>query len=85
MFSLQNRHAFIQSLRGDVPEKPQPSKAGFGKNTKANVPAFLKTNSKETMVHDTSSNSDGIGEKKKQETVKKVKRKKEDYIRFDVL
>ena len=80
MFSFTNRQSFIQSLKSDVPIREKPP----SKKKDINVPSFLKnikTNSKETPVHDTSAKTE---DQKKRENIKKVKRKKDDYIVFDV-
>ena len=80
MFSFTNRQSFIQSLKGEAPIREKlPSK-----KKDANVPSFLKnikTNSKETPVHDTSAKTE---DQKKRENIKKVKRTQKDYIVFDV-
>jgi len=84
MFSLQNRQSFIQSLKGDAIAGAPIKEKLPSKKRDANVPSFLKnikTNSKETPIHDTSAKTE---DQKRREIVKKTKRKKDDYIVFDV-
>lgn len=91
MFSLQNRYAFVQSLKDNkstpaitVKKKDPMLRGGSAPKGSEKLPSFLRglrATSKETTVHDTNAKTE---DDKKKENVKKVKRKKEDYIKFEV-
>jgi hypothetical protein len=84
MFSLQNRYAFVQSLKPDKDNAVPAVTVKKPPKGSEKLPSFLrglKGASKETTVHDTNAKTE---DDKKKEAVKKVKRKKEDYIRFEV-